>query len=99
MSKTNFRDRELYFRVTYPDPGRRYPQIESFVFVGKNMSDEDEGDRWYFQNSSDFGRYGAIPSSSHDGLRAAVVGAQDLVDFLDLNGLIDELQSAAKRRM
>ena len=34
----------LYFRVKYAELARRYPLVDSLIYVGKNLSDEDEED-------------------------------------------------------
>jgi hypothetical protein len=51
---------EVYFRVTYPGASMRYPLIESLVFVGKNLSDEDIEDTWYFQFADSYTQSGSI---------------------------------------
>jgi len=54
---------ELYFRVTHPGPSLNYPQIESFVFVGRRLSDEDTEDTWYFQFAGSYAKSGSILSA------------------------------------
>jgi len=55
---------EVHFRVTYPGPLTRYPLIESFVFVGKNLSDENIEDSWYFQFADLYAQYVSILETS-----------------------------------
>jgi len=55
---------EVYFRVTYPGSSMKYPRIESFVFVGKNLSDENIEDSWYFQFADLYAQYVSILETS-----------------------------------
>ncbi len=97
-TRGQFREGEVYFRVTFPDARRLYPKIESFVFVGKNVSDEDQEDSWYFQFADSFGRYGSILDGDDGDRRVAVVRREELNDMFDLGQLIGELEAAARRR-
>jgi hypothetical protein len=88
---------QVYFRVTYPDIGMKYPLIESFVFLGMNFSDEDLEDTWYFQSAEDFSDHG----SALDGVERPVSCAtlEDLFDFEDLEQLSLTLKGATARRV
>ena len=90
---------EVYFRVTYPDAKLCFPQVESFVFVGRNLSDEDLEDAWYFQFLDSYARSGSIlePQTGQD-RRVSVVQASDLGEMLDIQGLVEELTEAKERR-
>jgi hypothetical protein len=94
----NLREGDLYFRLTFSDPEMRYPQIETFVFVGKNLSDEDTEDTWYFQFSSDYAANGSVRRGAPEGQRVSLATARDLDDMLDLDGLVQELEAAGGRR-
>lgn len=37
LMSTEFREGEIYYRLTFADPGMLYPKVEAFVFVGKNL--------------------------------------------------------------
>lgn len=97
MSK-NYREGDLYFRLTFTDPKLGYPQVETFVFVGKNLSDEDAEDTWYFQFSADYAANGSIRKGAPAGQRVTLATRRDLDDMLDLDGLVQELEAAAVRR-
>ena len=92
-----FKEGGLYYRVTFPDRDMCYPQIESLVYVGKNLSDEDREDTWYFQFSSEYARHGSILTSKKDGLKVCLATTRDLGDFLDLRELSSSLTEAAMR--
>jgi hypothetical protein len=94
----NLDEGDVYFRLTFSDPEMRYPQVESFVFVGKNLSDEDTEDTWYFQFSSDYAANGAIGRGAPEGQRVTLATARDVGDMLDLGGLVQELEAAGVRR-
>lgn len=98
MATNSFVLGEVYFRVTYPDPQMRYPTVESFVFLGKNLSDEDAGETWYFQPASDFGRYGSALDPGVQARPVVCAMAAEAVDMIDMDRLIETLQSCARRR-
>ena len=91
-------DGEVYYRLTFPDAGLLYPQVETFVFVGKNLSEEDKEDVWYFQFADSYAKHGSILKSKDGDRKVCLVTRRDLADMLDFTGLIRELEMAAKRR-
>ena len=95
---TEYREGEVYYRLTFPDAGLLYPQVETFVFVGKNLSDEDTEDTWYFQFADSYAKSGSILKSKDGDRRVCLATRRDLPDMLDLVGLIKELEAAAARR-
>jgi hypothetical protein len=94
----DYREGGVYFRLTYPDREMRYPQVESFVFVGKNLSDEDSEDTWYFQFSSDYARNGSTRKGAAERQRVTLATIRDLGDMLSLEDLVRELEAASMRR-
>jgi hypothetical protein len=90
---------EVYFRVVYPDPTRKYPRIESFVYVGKNLSDEDAEDTWYFQFADSFVKDGSILKSAGGDRRVSCVSKSELDDMLSDEQLLNELSAARSRRL
>ncbi len=105
-SKTNvddragieFREGEVYYRLTFPDTALFYPQVETFVFIGKNLSDDDNEEIWYFQFADSYATSGSILKSKGGDRRVALVTRRDLADMLDLAGLTRELEMAVTRR-
>jgi len=95
---TSYREGEVYYRLTFPDAGLRYPQVESFVFVGKNLSDEDQEETWYFQFADSYAKSGSILKSGNGDRKVVCATCRDLADMLDLAGLVKELEMAATRR-
>lgn len=93
-----YREGEVYYRLTFPDAGLFYPQMETFVFVGKNLSDEDTEDTWYFQFADDYAKFGSILKSNNGDRKVCLVTHRDLADMLDLTALIKELEMAVTRR-
>jgi hypothetical protein len=94
-----FIDEDVYFRVTYPDPSMKYPRIESFVFVGKNLSDEDDEETWYFQFADSFAKGGSILKSAGGDRRVSCLTKSELDDMLDNERLLKELDAARSRRL
>jgi hypothetical protein len=89
---------EVYFRVAYADPALRFPRIESFVFVGKNLSEEDMEDTWYFQFANSFAKDGSILTSTGGDRRVSCLTEGELDDILDEAGLLHKLGAARSRR-
>lgn len=93
-----FRKGEVYFRIKYADRARKYPLIESFVFVGKNLSDEDIADTWYFQFADSFAKFGSVLEGPGGDRRVCEVSEKDLVEMLDYDTLCRALIAASERR-
>jgi hypothetical protein len=90
---------EMYFRITYPGRSMNYPNIQSFVFVGKNLSDEDAEDTWYFQFADSYAKFGSFLESQVSELPVACLTKDKLEhDMLDEDELLDALKSARERR-
>jgi len=95
---TDFVEGEVYFRLTYPGPSLNYPLIETFVFVGKNLSDEDKEDTWYFQFADSYAESGSVVGSSGGDRRVVCASAKDVSDMVDEGELHDKLIAARNRR-
>lgn len=89
---------EVYFSVKYVDPPRKFPLFDSFVFIGKNLSDEDTEDVWYFQFADSLAKYGSVLESGGGDRRVACLTASELAQMLDDRGLLEELNAARGRR-
>lgn len=96
---------EVYYRITYPDVGLLYPQIESFVYLGKNLAEDDvaeaEGgeDIHYFQPARNYAIYGP-PGTSNEYLPCVVCLPRGKLDddMFDAAELTREIGEAAERR-
>jgi len=97
-SNNNFIEGDLYYRISYPDAGFKYPIIESFVYIGKNLSDDNEQDTWYFQFSDDYGRHGSVLTNKAGDRKVTLVVFDELEEMLDIPNLMAELKSARERR-
>ncbi|MDJ0655549.1 MAG: hypothetical protein QNJ40_15405 [Xanthomonadales bacterium] len=96
---SEYQHSDLYFRVTYADVGMKYPLIESFVFVGKNIGCDDHSDTWYFQPARSFAMYGSVLSTDSGDRMVVAADEKEAEEMLDVRGLMVELQNAAQRRM
>jgi hypothetical protein len=98
--KSAYREGDVYFRVTFPDAAQRIPQIQSFVYVGKNLSDEDAEDTWYFQFADSYAKHGSVVTSSKGAQdrRVSLATKKDLADMLDTEGVIEALRAALQKR-
>jgi hypothetical protein len=87
---------ELYFRITYRDPGLTMPSIEVFRFIGRNLADEDVEDTAYFQFMDNY----AEEAESQDELvpkQVATITSRDAPEMLNLDGLIKKLRAVEAR--
>ena len=89
---------EVYFRVTYPGPSLNYPLIESFVFVGKNLSDEDTEDTWYFQFADSYAKSGSILEGAGGDRRVVCVNQDELAEMFNEEQLLEKLKAARRLR-
>lgn len=89
---------DVYFRVKYVDRPRGFPLCESLVFIGKNLSDEDTEDVWYFQFADSRAKHGSILETSGGDRRVACLTESELADVLDDQELLAELSAARRRR-
>lgn len=89
---------KVYFRVTFADPELSYPVIDAFIFLGTNLSDEDEGgDYYYFQNAVDLYSHGDARRSMAPGAPVSRLSGSDLMDdMLDVEGLVKALSRSVK---
>lgn len=89
---------EVYFRLVYPDSGFLYPIVESFVYVGMNLSDEDKEDTWYFQFVKDFARHGNFINSKNIGCKVSCLNSSELSEMYNSTELKEQLDMAELRR-
>jgi hypothetical protein len=90
-----------YFLVGYFDNSLCIPEIETYIFVGKNLFPEDAGgkDAWYFQKPGTYLQHGPFhklpPSEDYEPL---MMGLDILeVSIKDLDGLSEFLTEIKKR--
>jgi hypothetical protein len=94
---TDFIKGSVYFRVAYLDRDLFYPEIESFVFVGKNLSDEDKEDTWYFQFATSYAK-GKTRKLELDERLYVLATREQLGVILTAEQLYAELKEVASRR-
>ena len=98
MTSTEFLEGEVYYRLTFPDTNLLYPQVQSFVFVGKNLSDDDTENSWYFQFVDSYAKCGSILKTKGGDRKISIVTRDDLSDMLNLTQLTRELKVTETRR-
>jgi hypothetical protein len=94
----NFEDGQVYFMVTYPDVAMAYPEVQSFVYLGKNLSDEDDEDSWYFQPLNDYVKNGSALMPSSEIREAICITKETIESMLDDENLFDEIRACSSRR-
>ncbi len=83
-----------YFLVWYFDGEMNIPDIETHIYVGKNIFEEgDDNDSWYFQDPESYITQGVF-STIEDKSKCELLKAdKDTLDSMyNLDGLIVELE-------
>ena len=94
----NFIKGEVYFRLKFPDPEMLYPLIDSFVYIGVNLSDQDQEDSWYFQFADGYGKFGSVVDTHLGDRKVLVLKKEQLEEMFNTGSLVTALQSAKWRR-
>jgi hypothetical protein len=58
----DLKEGEIYFHVTYYTEHSEIPVIETWIYIGKNLSPHDikKGGRWYFQDPESYVKHGSF---------------------------------------
>lgn len=91
---------DVYFRVTYRDCGMLYPSIETFVFVGTNLSNEDSEETFYFQPAAEYAEHGSIEGSIGGPRHVVCLTKKDASTMLDgfqLTRILESCEAGRKR--
>lgn len=87
----------FYFSVCYLDDECVVPEIESLIYIGRNLGGEQDGSL-YFQDAQSFVRVGAFPNTSSADVRVTVTGTEPPPNLFELDGMVDELTRCLLRR-
>lgn len=99
MSVGRFENGQCYFLLGYYDQRFRFPYIQTFVFIGKNLDDpkRKSEDLWFFQEPRSFTEQGAsVPRDGTDNPEIMIVKKDGLEGFVDWSGLIENLTANKK---
>jgi hypothetical protein len=98
-SEERFQKGQCYFLLGYYDRQFRFPYIQTFVYIGKNLESAGRTqleDRWYFQSPQFFLERGATPLQDFSEDSGIMTATQEALDgFVDSQGLISELTERA----
>jgi len=86
------------FALKYLDRFRGYPRIDSYVFLGMNLSDDDDADTWYFEYLESYSEALGTPEHGSRERQIHCATSDDVSDFLNIDGLERALRQAADRR-
>lgn len=89
---------ECYFRLSFLDPAKTRPVVDTLVFIGMNLSEEDKEDTWYFQDAHSYNVSGPVHESEATDAQIFCYTKGSLAELLDLTGLSREIQNIASRR-
>lgn len=92
-NEDRFEPGRYYFLLGYYDRKFRFPLIQTYVFIGKNIDgDSNAGDRWYFQEPEAFLRSPRADQGADDDENGIVTATEEALEgFVDLAGLVAEL--------
>lgn len=93
----NYRAGECYYRLLYREGALLYPIVDTFVFLGMNLSDDEE-DTWYFQDPISYDRSGPVTESGDETAAVFSFKRYELENVLDLHSLTEQLIVALKRQ-
>jgi hypothetical protein len=86
---------KYYFRFLFYDSKIEIPDIQTFIYIGKNIHGEDESpeDEFYFQDAASYLKYGSyMHLSNNEEYESFHVNKETLAIIYDLNGLIEALK-------
>jgi len=88
----------VYYRVEYLDVRMKFPLVQSYVYIGFNLSDEDLNDTWYFQDVVSYHKNGSALEATEPGTPVVCLRVEELeCDMFDLDRLHGALLIAQQR--
>ena len=92
----SYRAGECYYRLLYRDGALMYPVVDTFVYLGMNLSDDHE-DTWYFQDPISYDRSGPVTESGDETAAVFSFKRHELDSLLGLPELTQQLNVALQR--
>lgn len=89
---------DIYFALKYLDSLRCYPRIDSYVYLGKDLSDDDNESTWYFEYIESYADGLGTPAHAARQKHVHCANTSDISDFMDAEGLTISLGAASNRR-
>jgi hypothetical protein len=99
MIEDGFEIGHCYFLLGHYDRRFRFPYIQTFVFIGKNLDNPQRKSEelWFFQEPQSYIERGAsVPRDGIDSPEITMVKKDGLEGFVDWSGLIDNLTANKK---
>ncbi len=95
-----FNQGQSYFLLGYYDRKFRFPYIQTFVYLGKNIAESrsnSQEDVWYFQDPKYFLEQGSGVQSNVSEAKGIVLATKETLEaYIDLSGLIGSLSSSPR---
>ncbi len=88
---------DIYFIVSYVGTGVLWPEIESLIYLGENVTGDDPA-TLFFQDASSYSSLGPFPQVVDEHIYVLTTGAQPPPNLFELNGVLDELSRCAARQ-
>ena len=89
---------EVYYRITYPERTLSYVNIESFVYIGKNISGKDKENIWYFEFLKSFIESDGVNNTNYEGRYFSCVTEKDKGDMLNTDEMYRTLKNLDEKR-
>ncbi len=86
-----------YFIVSYVGTGCLWPEIESLIYLGENVTGDDPGAQ-FFQDTSSYCALGPFPQTVDEDIYVVTTGPEPPPNLFELDGLLDELSRCAARQ-
>jgi hypothetical protein len=87
----------LYFIVSYIGAGLLWPEIDSLIYLGENVTGDDP-DTLFFRDGSSYCSLGPFPQTVDEDLYVLTTGPEPPPNLFELNGVLDELSRCAARQ-
>ena len=92
---TQFEMGHCYFMLSFFDNEGRMPLVETYVFIGVNLMEQDQqGTTWYFKKPDGYIKSGARLEKAD--LKSCIRVGEDTIELmLDMAQLLQQLQEVA----
>jgi hypothetical protein len=92
-----FEPGQCYFLLGYCDRELRIPDIETYIYLGRNVFGPQSEDCWYFQEARSFVEHGLVTTTSDANFEHVMtITKEALSNFVDWSTLIAELTENKK---
>ena len=88
---------KIYFIVAYTGTGLLWPEIDSLIYLGENVTGDDPA-TLFFQDANSYSSLGPFPQIVNEDIYVLTTGPEPPPNLFELNGVLDELSRCAARQ-